>query len=216
MLLDETQLERTLTEGLGVPVIITISEDAMDHRQLSAGEMQRFTELKTTPRRRSWLRGRHALKRLLVRMGESDDTSSISFPHSRFSLTHAASYALAAGAHAACTIAGIGVDLELDRFPHPRSARFFLSPAEQEWVHGLPEATQTTQLLRLWTVKEALFKSDPENLNTMLYDYCLDAPEAQSGSARRLGNETVRIRYLSVATERGFLTVAVYPAKTSC
>jgi 4'-phosphopantetheinyl transferase EntD len=216
LLLDETQLERALTEELGVPVIITISEDTLDHRQLSAGEMRRFTELKTTPRRRSWLRGRHALKRLLVRMGESDDTSSISFPHSRLSLTHAASYAVAAGADASCTCAGIGVDLELDRAPHPRSARFFLTAAEQQWVGELPEGIQAAQLLRLWTVKEALFKSDPDNVNSMLYDYALDAPDAQSGHARRPGNDGVEIHYLSVETERGFLTVAVYPAKTTC
>lgn len=216
MLLDESRLERTLTEELGVPVIITIIEDALDHRQLSAGEIERFTELKTAPRRRSWLRGRHALKRLLVRMGESDDTSGISFPHRRLSLTHAASYAVAAGAGSGCTLAGIGVDLELDRAPHPRSARFFLTAAEQAWVGDLPENAQPVQLLRLWTVKEALLKSDPDNFSCMLYDYALDAVGAQIGNARRVGNDTVRIRYLCVETNRGFLTVAVYPAKVQC
>ncbi len=216
MLWDESQLERTLVEELGIQLIITISEDALDHRQLSAGEMERFAELKTTPRRRCWLRGRQALKRLLVRMGESDDTSCIRFPHRRLSLTHAASYAVAAGTGPASTLAGIGVDLELDRAPHPRSARFFLTAMEQEWIGDLPDNSQGLQLLRLWTVKEALFKSDPDNSNRMLYDYAVDVPGAQIGNARRVGNDTVQIRYLSVETERGFLTVAVHPAKVQC
>lgn len=208
MLIDAIRLERILADELGVRLFVVVTEQALDHRRLTVEEATRFNELKTTPRRRSWLKGRDALKRLLVRMGEPDDTSTIRFPSNRVSLSHSASYAVAVGAGAG-ELSGIGVDLELDRIPDLRSARFFLSQAEQSWLEGLPEDSRPVQLLRLWTIKEAVFKADPENHARMPYEYKVMEPSARAGNAFHPAHGTRAIRYLSIEMERGFLTLAV-------
>lgn len=199
-----------LADELGVRLFVVVTDQALDHRRLTVEEATQFKELKTTPRRRSWLKGRYALKRLLVRMGEPDDTSTICFPSNRVSLSHSASYAVAAGAGPG-ELSGIGVDLELDRIPDLRSARFFLCQSEQSWLEGLPHYCRPVQLLRLWTVKEAVFKADPENHARMPYEYVVTEPSAKAGKAFHPGRGTRAIRYLSIEMERGFLTLAVLP-----
>src|SRR5688500_8593893 len=75
---------------------------------------------------------------------------------------------------------GVGVDIETGRRPPPRMARFFLTRKERRCL-GQPSPEQ---LLRLWTVKEALFKADPLNHRRVLADYALDDPLADAGCAR--------------------------------
>lgn len=165
---------------------------------LTAGERARFATLPTDARRRDWLLGRAALKELL---GPGADTAGLPFPHPRLSLTHAggAAYAVLAAGGA---VAGTGIDFEAARsVVDPRTARFFLSPDERD------AAASGDHLLRLWTVKEALFKATPENAGVVLADYRLADPSARSGSAAGPGGED--LRYATVATVGGVLTVAV-------
>ena len=90
---------------------------------------------------------------------------------------------------------GLGVDFEDERPVDPRVARFYLRDHEQG------------DLLRLWTVKEALFKATPDNGDATLLDYEVADPEALAGTATdRAGR---RFRYSSGRLRQGWLTIAV-------
>lgn len=152
---------------------------------LTAGEL---AALPDGPRRKDWLLGRAALKAHGV-----DDTSTVVFPNRCLSLTHSAGVAVAARCDG--DQAGVGVDLEAWRTIDPRAARFFLGPDERG------------DLLRLWTVKEALFKATPANAGAALVDYRVEDPRAHEGTAQdRLGRT---FEYLSRRRPEGWLTIAV-------
>ena len=145
-------------------------------------------QLPDGPRRHDWLLGRAALKAHGI-----GDTSTVTFPNRCLSLTHSAGIAVAARCEG--DQAGVGVDLEAWRTMDPRAARFFLRPEEQG------------DLLRLWTVKEALFKATPDNAGMALVDYALAHPEAHEGLATdRLGRT---FEYQSRRRPEGWLTIAV-------
>lgn len=152
---------------------------------LTPGELAR---LPAGLRRRDWLLGRAALRGHGIA-----DTSKVAFPNRCLSLTHAAGVAMAARCEGAQ--AGLGVDLEGWRRIDPRAARFYLRPNE------------TGDLLRLWTVKEALFKATPANAGAVLVGYGVDDPCALAGAARDGHGHT--FEYLSRRRPEGWLTLAV-------
>ena len=138
---------------------------------LTALECAQMSALAGSERRRQWLMSRHALRVLLGLLGLPRDTAAYRFPHTRLSLTHAGRGAIAAGSVGAQS-AGLGVDLEPDRPVDPRTTRFFLDAAEQAWLARMPRADRAAEQLRLWTVKEAVFKADLTNQDdAMLRDY---------------------------------------------
>lgn len=211
--LDEKALGKVLEKEFGIPLKAAISAKPVDENQLTPGERIQFQALTAARRRDSWLKGRSALKRLLPYFGESKETSDLSFPNPRFSLTHSGGYAVALGT-ASSQLLGIGIDLELRRPPRSESARFFLNREEHRWVMHLEESLRPPNLLRLWTIKEALFKSDPNNHSTDLIDYFLEDPGRQTGRAfvKHQGGRS-EIRYLCCYLEEGFLSVAILPKK---
>lgn len=126
--------------------------------------------------------GRAALRVAATLAGLPGDPARYRFPHPRVSVSHTER----AGAAAVLLdgpARGVGVDLEHDRAVPPGMARFYLSDAE---VSG--------DLLRLWTVKEAMFKADLDNAERMLRDYRAADPAYRCVSARHLGG------WLTVAT----------------
>ena len=140
------------------------------------------------PRRHDWLLGRTALKAHGI-----GDTSSVAFPNRCLSLTHSAGTAVAARCDG--DQVGLGVDLEGWRTIDPRAARFFLRPDEKG------------DLLRLWTVKEALFKATPDNAGVAFLDYAVADSHAFEGAATdRLGRT---FEYRSRRRPEGWLTIAV-------
>lgn len=211
MQLLEVDIERAAQALLGGPLKVAIATQGLDPGCMTPGERARL-DLVATARRESWLKGRAALKRLLAALGEDEDTSAISFPNRRLSLTHAAGYAVAVAA-VAPRLTGVGVDLETERAPHPESARFFLTHREREWLAQAEACARPMHLLRLWTVKEALFKSDPDNQRRGLLDYALEDPEKVTGDGCALEDGSLRIRYATLQLERGFLSIAVSSRK---
>jgi hypothetical protein len=206
----EALLERRLAATLGVGIRVALASRPIPLGGLSPREGARARRLAGTPRLRPWLLGRAALKRLLLLAGASEDTSALEFPHPWLSLTHGGDLAVAVAAPAA-RLRGIGVDYEClreclrerRRPVDPRAARFFLGPAEEAWVTGLPAPAREPALLRLWTVKEAVFKADPRNRDRGLADYLLDGSPASA--AGRVGS----IRYRTLRLGDGVLTVAI-------
>ena len=168
----------------------------MDARLLHAREASQYQAIGSGDRRRQWLLGRTALRQLLP---VGTDTGGLSFPHPRLSISHTGEVAFAVHVE---HVVGTGVDVELSaRRPDPRSARFFLRADERR------SELSAAELLRLWTVKEALFKATPDNAETVLLDYRLADIAAATGRAAGPGGE--QLEYASALVPDGVLTVAV-------
>jgi 4'-phosphopantetheinyl transferase EntD len=207
-LINEASFGDALLETFSLPIHVCFESQPLQEERLTAGEREEFAKLAAPARRHSWLLGRAALKRLQAAIGGSEDTSALKFPHPKLSLTHSDTWAVAVGS-TSDKLLGIGVDLEVKSTPKPDAARKFLNPAELVWLRRMEEADRPKMLHRLWTVKEATFKADPENQGRTLRDYGLADPGYVAGKARR--GERVFF-YASFEVPDGFLSVAVLPA----
>ena len=207
-MIHEASLTDALLETFSLPILACVDGKPIPEDRLSPGEREDLAKLTAPVRRESWLRGRAALKRLLGALGKEPDTSTLRFPNPQLSLTHSESWAVAIGLNSE-KVAGLGVDLELKSIPKPETARKFLNPSELVWLRRMDEADHPRLLHRLWTVKEALFKADPENAGNTIRDYALADPGFVAGRARR---GTRLFHYASFEVPEGFLSVAVLPA----
>jgi hypothetical protein len=104
---------------------------------------------------------------------------------------------------------GVGLDIETNRLVDPEAARFYLTDREQEWLREQCGSASSQHLLRLWTVKEAIFKADPENNEKILGDYVLENPSHWAGSAYPKDRMFLRFYYSSIPLDEGFLSIAV-------
>jgi len=195
--------DTTVAVSPGEAVRVAVAAEPLPPSALTAGERAQLDGLATGARRRDWLLGRAALKALL---GAGSDTAGLAFPHPSLSLTHAGGFGLAALAGAGPV--GTGIDYEPWRASvDSRTARFFLRPAERA------AAGTAEDLLRLWTVKEALFKATPGNAGDVLADFEVAEPGRPWGAAA--GPRGERLRYASTALPGGVLSVAVcLPGRT--
>ncbi|MGH9226671.1 MAG: 4'-phosphopantetheinyl transferase family protein [Acidimicrobiales bacterium] len=157
-----------LAAELGVDLRLAQATDPLDEDDLSDGERRRAARIPNQWRRDDFRRGRRALRHHGVA-----DSSSLTFPHARLSLSHAAGLAVAVWCDG---VSGVGVDIEPYRDIDLRAARFFLRPDE-------PQPTDGRELVRLWAVKEALFKATPANAGLTLLDIALDDPARRWAAA---------------------------------
>lgn len=98
-------------------------------------------------------------------------------------------------------IAGVGVDLEReDRFIDPRIRSRLLGPDEGERVPDLLDA---------WVVKEACFKSVPDNQATLLPDYVITAWDSASGHGKARGPAGQECFFLLLRREGWVIALAV-------
>jgi len=104
---------------------------------------------------------------------------------------------------------GVGMDIETNRLVQPEAARFFLTDGEQEWLKERSGQGSSQHLLRLWTVKEAIFKADPDNGKKILGDYVLENPSQWDGSAYPKDRMFLRFHYSSIQLDEGFLSIAL-------
>ena len=197
-------LEQTLGENLGTPVIIVCAKEEVDPARLHQAERKRLSEFRFERRKRDWLLGRNALKEILPMLGGNEDTTGKTFAGSRVSLTHAGHTAYAAAATQKDR--GIGIDYEPLRDIDTRAARWFLDYQELQWLNIQPESVRSAELVRLWTVKEAAFKSHPDNARMSFSDFSITEPTAQNSIVTAGGR---RIRISSKACALGYLSVAI-------
>jgi len=207
-LINEDSLANALLETFSLRILACVESQPLPEDRLSPGERGTLAGLTAPARRESWLRGRAALKRLRAAIGEDPDTAGLSFPHPCLSLTHSGAWAVAIGI-APGKLLGLGVDLEVKSVPKPDAARRFLNAGELVWLRRMDEEDRPRLLHRLWTVKEATFKADPENAGKTLRDYALADPGYIAGKARRGERDFL---YASYEVPEGFLSVAVLPA----
>lgn len=206
MLPDAGFLKSTLGEPLGLELLFSITSGRGCASALSRAEHERYQALESTARARSWLLGRAALKSLRRQVDGCTDVDTLSFPNARFSLSHSSDVALAV-AEPSGTLAGLGVDLEIDTRMQPGAARFFLTGREHEWLRTQVTARWSHHLLRLWCIKEAVFKANPANSGKMLVDHELAEPERAMGAARTSTGRTME--YVSWCESRTCIALAV-------
>lgn len=198
MLPDRRHLACVFGEQLGVDLRFDVArlEGHDDSGELDPGRMRAV----------SWRLGRDALRALCTEMEDRTDVEDLAFPNPRYSLSHSREAALAL-ADASASLDGIGVDVEIDRTLRPQAARFFLSDREQRCLQTLDPARRSRHLLRLWCVKEAVFKANPDNHGTLLGDYALVEPTATRGAART--REGRLVEYATWCEARTCVAVAV-------
>lgn len=200
---------------LGVRLRLAAADAPIPPSALTAVGRARWHALRARPGRRDWLLGRAALRELVGVLGVGEDPSALAFPHPRLSLTHAGGLALAVGVEAPGPgpdghVVGVGIDFEPARSSvDPRLDRFFLDGVEQAWVDGLGEPEASAARLRLWTVKEALFKANPVNAGTVLAAYRPPSPAARHGPAAGPCPPATALAYAAVDLAAGSLAVAV-------
>ena len=150
------ELERSLAARLGAPLCIGIA---------------------TT--------GREALA---IALEAADRTRGevASWPCPFASLTHSGDVAIAIALPASFPSAGIGIDLEHDRPIKPGMARLICATHERDWLAALPAEQQPAEVLRLWTAKEALYKADPAQGDSIIAEYALATPGAEITTGGRL------------------------------
>ena len=206
MLPDTRFLKSALGDPLGLDLRLNITSGCVSTHALSAGERRRYQSLESTARARSWLLGRTALKALRTEMDGCADIDDLEFPNARFSLSHSADVALAV-ADPSGTLEGIGVDLEVDTVVQPAAARFFLTDREQQWLQEQAAKRWPHLLLRLWCIKEAVYKANPQNHGRTLGDHELAQPGSSSGEARACTGQIMQ--YASWCEARTCIALAV-------
>ncbi len=191
---------------LGLDIQFNIASEQASAAALSLAERQHYETLESTARAKSWLLGRAALKSPRSVVDGYADTDDLEFPNARFSLTHSADVALAVAELSGC-LEGIGVDLEVGTRIQPAAARFFLTDREQEWLRSQASGRWPHHLLRLWCIKEAVFKANPGNTGKTLGDHELRRPADARGEARACTGP--KMEYASWCESRTCIALAV-------
>jgi phosphopantetheinyl transferase len=206
MLPDTGFLKSTLGEPLGVDLHFNVTSGQGSAAALSLADRQHYEAAESAVRASSWLLGRAALKSLRAEVDGCTDIDGLRFPNARFSLTHSADVALAVAEPSGC-LEGIGVDLEVDAHIQPAAARLFLTHREQEWLQSQALERWPYHLLRLWCIKEAVFKANPENAGKTLADHELAEPADPRGEARACTGQ--KMEYTSWCESRTCIALAV-------
>jgi 4'-phosphopantetheinyl transferase EntD len=196
------QLEIDLRRRLNGPVYLASARAPLAEHLLDSADRQRLASFTTADRKNQWLRGRSALSAVAAKLDIETQLSALNPPCPGISLTHNDRISIAAGIS---TAQGIGIDLESWRQIEPAMLRCFLTETEQE---QLTVASNFTRL-RLWTVKQALFKASAANQGLLLTDFEMDEIAEMTGRARNCSRANSELRYTSFMLRQGLLSIAI-------
>jgi 4'-phosphopantetheinyl transferase EntD len=213
---DRSALEAHFRRALGLPVALEALASDAPLREPAPHERTHLARFGDPRRAASWMRGRQALERLVARLGADGtpgftvpvDPGRVVFPHACLSLTHTGDRAVAVGIPAGAAF-GVGVDLELRERMREGAERFFLGPDEARWLLSAAVPRRDRDRVRLWTVKEAVFKANPRNRGSLLGHYLLADPGAAVGTARWKEEPGAVFRYASADLNPGALSIAI-------
>lgn len=200
-----TEIEARAATTLRTPIRVVAGCADYDGPALNAAEEMQLASFHFEHRRRDWRRGRMVLKSLLSSLGRSDDTSGLSFPDAQLSLTHGDAAAYAVGSLG--TNKGIGVDFETVRPVRDRVAGWFLNEPELDWLAQSIPADRDSDIIRLWTIKEAVFKCHLNNAGLVLSDFTIADPAAEVCELR--ASDGRRFQTMSYRMGDGILSIAV-------
>lgn len=213
-----------LNDGRVMVIRIALDLHEGDAEVLSASERSRFRRMRSVGKRREYLAGRSAMRRVLGPLIDMEprDVPIESGVHGKpeigghdglhFNLSHSGDRALlAVSRHGP-----IGVDIEVARPGRPfrRLARRFFHPAEYDWLQGLPAGDSAAGFYRLWTLKEAYLKAIGTGLTlssrAFEVDPESDPPRLVGTSAGQLPAEQWAMQVLP--TEPGYHAALCTPA----
>lgn len=204
MMTTAESLQTEINTNLASTFCIEINKEPMQTETLTEGELANFTKWNHPKRQQHWLMGRGALKQVLKKLDQNLDTSSLLFPNTHYSLTHSDTIAIAIGASPNSEIKGLGIDFEAHRLIKDRALKFYLSPEEQLLLSSVD---CNENRLRLWTVKEALFKANINNTDTLYLDYQIKDVASLIAEASCEKTQSL-FKYASIPFESGYITVA--------
>lgn len=187
-------IEKKLSTVSNIPFSLVCSKLPKDNTQLD----------------RTWRGRRKALGKLIneLQLGPPNKADRIVFPQKRLSLTHSGRWSIAAGTNCK-QVLGIGIDFEINKKMDNTMTRLFLNHRERTRL-----GNNNNQALRLWSNKEAIFKSDPDNHGELVLNYELCNPTLHSGRAFRNGSNK-KFHYASLSLLEGVLSVAVCTGRST-
>ncbi len=121
------------------------------------------------------------------------------------SISHSANLAVGVSTPKKENIFGIGIDFEGTRELDIKLSRMFLCVSE---LRRLNEPT-SNELLELWTIKEALFKSTPENDGLFLRNFEIVEKKDTYGKALCLAHPEFQYIFSSCQLPSGILSIAL-------
>jgi phosphopantetheinyl transferase len=196
------RLEIDLRRRLKAPVSLASARAPLAEDQLDFTTRQRLTGFTTAERRNQWLRGRSALMTIAAKLDIEPRLAALNPPCPGISLTHGERISIAAGISPA---QGIGIYFGSWRQIEASLLRCFLTEAEQEQLTVQSNFTR----LRLWTVKQALFKASAVNRGLRLTDFEIDEVAEITGRARNCSRANSQLRCTSFMLRQGLLSIAI-------
>lgn len=196
------RLEIDLRRRLNAPVSLASARAPLAEDQLDSTTRQRLASFTTTARRNQWLRGRSALMAIAAKLDIEPRLAALNPPCPGISLTHGDKISIAAGISPA---QGIGIDFESWRQIQTGLLGCFLTKAEQAQLTVPSNFTR----LRLWTVKQALFKASGANRELRLTDFEIDAVAETTSRARNCNRANSELRCTSFMLRQGLLSIAI-------
>lgn len=172
---------------------------------LSGSEIRRMHEISSEKRRADFLLGRQALKDALANIGRDSDTSLVTWPSPYCSLSHSEGHAVAVSS---ASTSGIGIDVQLNKFPAFAVADRILSEQTLEYWQQLPEADKAKALQRLWTANEAVYKACPAPQPAYFSHYRLHTPDLMESIAT-IDNSPYRFIVYSAELANGCISLAI-------
>ena len=149
--------------------------------------------------------GKTALARALVAAGRSADEVT-AWPCPFASVSHSKGVAIAVALPRDHSARGLGIDLEIDRPMKSGMALIFCNDRERAWLADLPVDERPGAMLQLWTAKEALYKADATQGDSIVAEYGVDVPTLARGG-RGAARST---RLVSLQTGGASLSVALH------
>ena len=192
---------------LDIPLLLAYANSATPLAELSTAEQACLALFNFENRRRDWLCGRNALKKLLRMLERPDDTKSIRFPDRQLSISHGDGASFAVGTCAETQ--GLGIDYEPLRAINERVANWFLDDREIDWLSKQPASEIAQYIIRLWTIKEAAFKSHPHNNGMSLWEFTVIDPTQQLTNAVTTAMGA-SIQVVCRKFSRGYLSIATF------
>jgi len=196
------RLEIDLRRRLKAPISLVSARAPLAEDQLDSTTRQRLLSFTTADRRNQWLRGRSALMTIAAKLDIEPRLAALNPPCPGISLTHGDRISIAAGISPA---QGIGIDFESWRQIETGLLRCFLTEAEQEQLTVPSNFTR----LRLWTVKQALFKASAANRRLRLTDFEIDEVAETTSRARNYSRANSELRCTSFMLRQGLLSIAI-------
>jgi hypothetical protein len=196
--------------GTKTVTLLSLSEPRAIEQQLSAAASIPLTLVcsKLTNSISRLDRTRHGRRKALgkligeLQLGPARKADDMLFPQQQLSLTHSGCWSIAAGT-SSIKILGIGIDFEASKNIDPAATRLFMSSKERSRL-----GEESPHALRLWSTKEAIFKSDPDNHGHWVWNYELCNPTQHAGRAFLAGSNK-HFHYFSLRLLEGVLAMAV-------